>query len=223
MQILKIASLTAVLSFLIFGISLADAANFEQITQDIQAKLLEYGYDPGPDDGLFGGKTERAIRQFQTEFRLPINGEAGLVTATFLGVTGYSQFEDTKILVLNENSESIARNITGREHADVLNYLSNLEQSNLSKIDMIFLQPKAVVFIINEELQPGDIVFTQIEVIRLDGPKFIENFYYEITEGMPLDPLIIINDAEAGWELQFTHRVYLNGELIDEKRTRAAR
>jgi hypothetical protein len=34
---------------------------------------------------------------------------------------------------------------------------------------------------------------------------------------------VIINDAEAGWELQLTHRIFLNGELIGQKRTRAAR
>jgi len=43
--------------------------------RDIQAGLQKLGYDPGPADGQFGSKTEGAIRQFQQDAGLPVDGQ----------------------------------------------------------------------------------------------------------------------------------------------------
>lgn len=43
--------------------------------KDIQAGLAELGYDPGPADGLMGRKTANAIKAFQMDANLPVDGK----------------------------------------------------------------------------------------------------------------------------------------------------
>lgn len=43
----------------------------------MQTKLKALGYDPGPADGKFGDKTESAVKKFQTDKRLAVDGIAG--------------------------------------------------------------------------------------------------------------------------------------------------
>lgn len=43
----------------------------------LQSRLARAGYSPGPVDGLFGPRTERAVRRFQTAQGLPGDGIAG--------------------------------------------------------------------------------------------------------------------------------------------------
>lgn len=39
--------------------------------------LLEKGYNPGPDDAIFGPDTEAAVKQFQTDNGLTADGIVG--------------------------------------------------------------------------------------------------------------------------------------------------
>jgi peptidoglycan hydrolase-like protein with peptidoglycan-binding domain len=50
-----------------------------------QQLLTDYGYDPGPVDGSFGPKTEQAVKQFQTDFLLTVDGIVGPKTWAMLG------------------------------------------------------------------------------------------------------------------------------------------
>ena len=50
-----------------------------------QQLLTDYGYAPGPVDGAFGTKTEQAVKQFQTDFGLPVDGIVGPKTWAMLG------------------------------------------------------------------------------------------------------------------------------------------
>jgi peptidoglycan hydrolase-like protein with peptidoglycan-binding domain len=45
------------------------------LTRNIQAGLITLGYDPGPADGRLDTKTRDAIRRFQFDNTLPLNGE----------------------------------------------------------------------------------------------------------------------------------------------------
>jgi Putative peptidoglycan binding domain len=45
------------------------------LVYSIQASLTRLGYDPGPVDGVYGGRTADAISQFQDTNRLPVNGQ----------------------------------------------------------------------------------------------------------------------------------------------------
>jgi len=42
--------------------------------RDVQERLTDLGYDPGPADGIFGNGTRRAVRSFQIEYDLPVTG-----------------------------------------------------------------------------------------------------------------------------------------------------
>jgi peptidoglycan hydrolase-like protein with peptidoglycan-binding domain len=44
--------------------------------REIQQLLTDLGYEPGPVDGLFGGKTRAAIQTFQREKGLEPDGRA---------------------------------------------------------------------------------------------------------------------------------------------------
>ncbi|MDQ7092998.1 spore cortex-lytic enzyme [Desulfosporosinus sp. PR] len=48
--------------------------------QDLQSKLTQLGYVVGPIDGKFGPKTETAIRNFQKDHGLKVDGLAGTQT-----------------------------------------------------------------------------------------------------------------------------------------------
>jgi peptidoglycan hydrolase-like protein with peptidoglycan-binding domain len=43
--------------------------------REAQRALLRKGYNPGPLDGIFGPKTESALRQFQKAQQLPVTGQ----------------------------------------------------------------------------------------------------------------------------------------------------
>ena len=47
----------------------------EGTVRNIQAGLQRLGYDPGPADGHYGAQTEAAIRRFQQDNGLPIDGQ----------------------------------------------------------------------------------------------------------------------------------------------------
>jgi TPR repeat protein/S1-C subfamily serine protease len=44
--------------------------------EDVQAQLAALGYDPGPADGVMGQRTRAAIRAFQADVGLPVDGQA---------------------------------------------------------------------------------------------------------------------------------------------------
>lgn len=50
----------------------------------LQRILDDYGYNPGDDDRDFGTKTEKAVKQFQTDFSLVVDGVVGPQTWAML-------------------------------------------------------------------------------------------------------------------------------------------
>src|SRR4029434_4185415 len=48
--------------------------------RDLQQALKALGHDPGPVDGVFGDATESAVKAFQQEREIPIDGIVGKVT-----------------------------------------------------------------------------------------------------------------------------------------------
>ncbi len=199
----------------------ASSAEFDRLTQQVQQALLDLGYQPGPADGLFGGKTEQAIKVFQTDFRLEVAGQVTPELAEHLSLSENKSLFDPTILVLNEPGADVAARLSAKTQVEVINELAVLWENDRRRIDTVFEKPKAVLFSIFADMSPGDIVHTQIEVIREDLPKFFENTYYEIGNETPTYPFLAINEVEAGWDLKITHRLFHNGRLLSEKRTRA--
>ena len=56
----------------------------KELVQRIQHQLARKGFDPGPIDGIWGRKTERAVRQFQAAHALLADGIVGPVTSKAL-------------------------------------------------------------------------------------------------------------------------------------------
>ena len=54
----------------------------------LQERLLELGYDPGRPDGIFGERTEAALRGFQRDYGLVADGMCGPATLRALRQLG---------------------------------------------------------------------------------------------------------------------------------------
>lgn len=52
----------------------------------LQRRLAELGYNPGPLDGIFGSRTEAAVREFQRRAGLQTDGIVGPATRLPLGL-----------------------------------------------------------------------------------------------------------------------------------------
>src|SRR5690554_4137469 len=54
--------------------------------RDLQTRLRNFGFDPGPIDGIFGSRTRAAVVDFQRSRGLVPDGLVGVLTWTALGV-----------------------------------------------------------------------------------------------------------------------------------------
>lgn len=59
---------------------------FEDRLREVQHRLKEAGFEPGPIDGKFGTMTKRALRQFQRANDIPTTGTLDEVTQKALGI-----------------------------------------------------------------------------------------------------------------------------------------
>jgi len=57
-----------------------------EAVEELQKKLAGKGINPGPVDGIFGPKTEEALKRFQEREGLDVDGIAGSNTFTALGM-----------------------------------------------------------------------------------------------------------------------------------------
>ena len=200
----------------------AGPANSDELVASIQNSLAAYGYDPGPADGVLGRRTAEAIEDFQSEFRLPVDGMPSEPLASALGDLAFALGSYSQILVVNLSGDAVGQLLNGLNHAELLSALAELENQSVKKIDTQVDKPKAVVFVVDELLEAGDLVTTQIEVVRLDQPAFVQEYSYRVKADTPSNPMVVVNEVEAGWELQLTHRLFVNGVQVAENRTRAA-
>ena len=61
--------------------------SFQQLILDIQRMLTELGYRPGPVDGAMGDRTRQAIRRYQSNTGLPVDGHPSESLRQHLRVT----------------------------------------------------------------------------------------------------------------------------------------
>jgi len=95
----KLCLCLAIVLFLnIFVITLAQesmAATYKrgssgETVRQIQQKLKSWGYYQGDVDGIFGSRTEKAVRLFQSRNGLTVDGKAGPKTLAALGISAGS-------------------------------------------------------------------------------------------------------------------------------------
>ncbi len=63
----------------------------------LQRKLWALGFDPGPIDGAFGPKTDDAVKRYQEQKGLQVDGIAGPETFTSLGMMEGEQVAATEV------------------------------------------------------------------------------------------------------------------------------
>jgi N-acetylmuramoyl-L-alanine amidase len=59
------------------------------LVETVQRALVAAGFAPGPIDGIYGGKTAAAVRAFQIQKGLAVDGEVGVRTAKALEIDWY--------------------------------------------------------------------------------------------------------------------------------------
>ena len=90
-----IFALAIVFALNIFIIALAQSASADlykkgstgDVVREIQTRLKTWGYYSGAVDGVYGSKTEEAVRWFQRKNGLSQDGQAGNLTLTALGIS----------------------------------------------------------------------------------------------------------------------------------------
>lgn len=103
--ILAVALLLAVNVLLIALARSAEAAAYkkgskgETVTK-IQTRLKSWGYYSGSVDGVYGSKTEKAVRYFQRTNGLAVDGVAGSETLAALGIYEASSGSDGDVYLL---------------------------------------------------------------------------------------------------------------------------
>lgn len=85
--------------------------------RDVQAKLQEAGFDPGPLDGVMGPQTRNALREFQRTRNLEVSGDLDPATLQELGVELEPAYlpAETRIHVFLEDTLSSADSQQGEQ------------------------------------------------------------------------------------------------------------
>jgi len=103
-----------------------------QSVRDVQIALRQRGYDPGPADGILGRRTIAAIKAFQADKGLFVDGVAGTATLRLLFPTG-SHNPESALLVpwYAEASRHLGlQEVAGRKHnPTILSWLERLKAS----------------------------------------------------------------------------------------------
>lgn len=98
--------------------------------RELQKRLTQLGYVVGPLDGKFGSKTQAAVRRFQQDHGLKVDGLAGTVTTTELKrLTGESTTSSGKpVGSKNVDINLLARLVNGEARGNPTRGKSQLPQ-----------------------------------------------------------------------------------------------
>jgi peptidoglycan hydrolase-like protein with peptidoglycan-binding domain len=73
-----------------------------EAVRELQVALQETGNDPGPIDGVFGSQTEAAVKAFQAERGITVDGIVGPIT--WRNIDEFAEFDEP---VLREGSTGL--------------------------------------------------------------------------------------------------------------------
>lgn len=109
--------------FIISAFQWADAATYRRgstgsVVTTIQTKLRNWGYMNSSADGIFGSKTEAAVKYFQRTNKLTVDGIVGTQTLAALGIqaasTASSQTNNLNLLARIISAEARGESYTGQ-------------------------------------------------------------------------------------------------------------
>jgi peptidoglycan hydrolase-like protein with peptidoglycan-binding domain len=86
----------------------------------LQEKLSDRGFNPGLIDGVYGGQTQNAVREFQLQNELFADGVAGKATLVALGIRAEAEQVNPYVVVVpfqNENTLEAVRAVVGFRNA----------------------------------------------------------------------------------------------------------
>ena len=63
-----------------------------EAVRELQVALNETGHDPGPIDGAFGAQTEAAVKAFQQDRGISVDGVVGLIT--WRNIDEFAEFDE---------------------------------------------------------------------------------------------------------------------------------
>jgi hypothetical protein len=102
------------------------AVSYDPIVEQVQKRLTELGYDPGPVDGKMGRKTTAAIREFQQDRSLLATGELNEATILKLGLSLQTEKPDTE-KISKKDQEPTLTNVIDTFEREILSYIQNNE------------------------------------------------------------------------------------------------
>ncbi len=86
--------------------------------KQIQQKLIQWGYMTGTADGIYGSKTEAAVKRFQKNNGLTVDGIAGSATLAKMGIssqsTQSSSDNNVRLLAMLINGEARGESYEGQ-------------------------------------------------------------------------------------------------------------
>lgn len=136
----------------------------QEVTQ-IQTKLKELGLYSGSSDGIYGEGTQQAVKKFQQQKGLPVDGVAGPATLKALGIT-----TDTPTSATGDFSESdyhlLARLISAESRGEPYNGQVAVGAVILNRVD----SPSFPNSLAGVAYQPG--AFTAITDGQIDQPIY---------------------------------------------------
>lgn len=107
----------------VFGLSVTPAFAADQgssRTRAAQQALKDKGFDPGPIDGIEGPKTDAAIRQYQQQNNLAVDGRLNAQVMDSLGLHGKTaggNFDQAGSNLSNSYSKGASKMATGGKKA----------------------------------------------------------------------------------------------------------
>lgn len=110
-----ITSIALMLPMNVYALSKRGSRGTE--VRNIQSRLSAWGYNPGSVDGIYGAKTEAAVKRFQQKHGLTADGVAGPATLAKIGLpTGKSSNYQSNVNLLAKviSGEARGESYTGQ-------------------------------------------------------------------------------------------------------------
>lgn len=98
--------------------SLSKRGSYGTEVKQIQTKLKSWGYYNGDVDGIYGSRTEAAVKSFQRKNGLTADGIAGPKTLAAMGISSGSAQSSNSVSASSANVELLARIIYGEARGE---------------------------------------------------------------------------------------------------------